>query len=55
MNTWIARKDLMKHHCLMKNFYNNLNIKDIKDLDYRHAIRVFKEFKINNLGNYYDL
>ena len=27
-------------------FYSNLNIKDITDVDYRHAKRVFKEFNI---------
>ena len=35
--------------------YSNINIKDIKDVDYRHAIRVFKELKMKDLGDYYDL
>ena len=38
-----------------KAFYSNLNIEDITDVDYRHANRVFKEFKMNNLGDYHDL
>ena len=38
-----------------KAFYSNLNIKDIIDVDYRHAKRVFKEFNIKNLGEYHDL
>ena len=38
-----------------ETFYSNLNIKDIKDVDYRHVIRAFKEFKMSNLGNYHDL
>ena len=36
-------------------FYSNINIKDITDVDYRHAKRVFKEFNINNLDEYHDL
>ena len=30
-------------------------MEDITDIDYRHAKKVFKEFKMNNLGNYDDL
>ena len=36
-------------------FYSNLKVKDITDVDYRHATRVFKEYKMNNLGEYHDL
>ena len=38
-----------------KAFYINLNIEHITDVDYRHANSMFKEFKMNNLGNYHDL
>ena len=38
-----------------KDFYNNLNMEDISDIDYRHANNVFKVFKLENLGDYYDL
>ena len=38
-----------------KNFYSCLNMENITDMDYRHATRVFKEFKMNNLGYYHDL
>ena len=38
-----------------KAFHSNLNIKDITDVDYRQAKRVFKEFNIKNLGEYRDL
>ena len=38
-----------------KAFYSNLNIEDIKDVDYRHANSVLKKFKMNNLGDYHDL
>ena len=30
-------------------------MEDIRDIDYRHAKKVFKEFKMNNLDNYHDL
>ena len=38
-----------------KDFYSNLNMKYISDIDYRHANNVFKGFKLENLGDYYDL
>ena len=38
-----------------ENFYRNLNMEDISDIDYRHANNVFKVFKLENLGNYHDL
>ena len=33
-----------------KDFYSNLNIKDIKNVDYIHAQKVFKDFNLKNLG-----
>ena len=30
-------------------------MENITDIDYTHVTRVFKEFKMNNLGNYHDL
>ena len=38
-----------------KDFYSNLNMEDINDIDYRHANNVFKRFKLENLGEYHDL
>ena len=38
---------------MKKNFYSHLNMKDITDI--RHAKRVCKDFKTNNLGEYHDL
>ena len=38
-----------------RDFYSHLNMENIIDIDYTHATRVFKEFKRNNLGDYYDL
>ena len=35
--------------------YSNLNMEDITDTDYRHVNKVFKEFKLKNLGEYHDL
>ena len=38
-----------------EDFYSNLNMEDINDIDYRHANNVFKVFKLENLGDYHDL
>ena len=38
-----------------KDFYSCLNMENITDIDYRHATKVFREFKMNNLGDYHDL
>ena len=38
-----------------EDFYSNLNMEDISDIDYRHANNVFKRFKLENLGDYHDL
>ena len=38
-----------------KDFYSNLNMEDISDIDYRHVNNVFKAFKLENLGDYHDL
>ena len=38
-----------------KHFYSRLNIESIIDIDYIHATRAFKEFKMNNLVDYCDL
>ena len=46
MNIWILGKDLMKHY---------LTIENIKDVDHRHAKRVFKSFNNKNFGDYHDL
>ena len=39
----------------MKYFYTRLNMENIRDIDYIHTTRVFKEFKMNNLGDYHNL
>ena len=35
-----------------KDFYSNLNMENIDDIDYRHGN---KRFKLKNLGEYHDL
>ena len=36
-------------------FYSNLKLKNITDVGYRHAKRVYKEFNDKSLGDYHDL
>ena len=38
-----------------EDFYSNLNMEDISDIDYRHANNVFKGFKLENLGDNHDI
>ena len=38
-----------------KDFYSNLNMENIDDIEYRHGNNVFKIFKLKNLGEYHDL
>ena len=38
-----------------EDFYSNLNMEDISDIDYEHANNVFNVFKLENLGDYHDL
>ena len=38
-----------------KEFYSNLNMKDIADVDYMHAKRVSKDFETKSVGEYHDL
>ena len=58
MNTWIVGKDLMKHHCLIKEtfiVYSGLYLEGITDDEYIHAQKVFEKFNIKNVGEYHDL
>ena len=38
-----------------EDFYSNLNMEDIDNIDNRHGNNVFKGFKLENLGDYHDL
>ena len=38
-----------------EDFFSNLNMEGIDDIDYRHGNNVFKGFKLENLGDYHDL
>ena len=38
-----------------KDFYSNLNMENIVDVDYRHGNNVFEIFKLKNLREYHDL
>ena len=38
-----------------ENFYRNLHMEDITDVDHRHAKRVFKSLNNKNLGAYHNL
>ena len=38
-----------------EEFYGNLNMEDITDLNYNHAKKNFKGFEIKSLGGYYNL
>ena len=38
-----------------EDFYSNLNMENIDDIDYRHGNNLFKIFKLESLGDYHDL
>ena len=38
-----------------EEFYSNLNMKEIPEVDYMHRKRVCKDFEIKSLGEYHDL
>ena len=38
-----------------KDFYSNLSMENIEDIDYRHGINVFNKYKLKNLGEYHHL
>ena len=53
MNAWERLNEISLPR--KEDFYSNLNMEDISDIDYRHANNVFKGFKLVNLGDYHDL
>ena len=38
-----------------ESFYSNLTLENISEKDYAHASNIFKQFNVNNLGEYHDL
>ena len=38
-----------------KDFYSNLNMENIEDIDYRHGNNIFNKCKLKNLGEYHGL
>ena len=40
---------------IKEDFYSNINMEDIEDIDYRHGNNVFNKFKLSNLGDYHHL
>ena len=38
-----------------EDFYSNLDMENIDDIDYRHGNNVFKKFELENQGDYHDL
>ena len=57
MNTWLIEKNSKKPYYLKKKkvFFNDLNMENTTDADYTHANRVFKGFKIKDLGENHGL
>ena len=53
MDTWERFDEILLPN--KEDFHSSLNMEDTTDVDYRHAKKVFKEFKMNNLGDYHDL
>ena len=52
MDSWERFDDTLPNK---EDFYSSLNMENIIDVDYEHAKKVFKEFEMNNLGDYHNL
>ena len=56
MNIWIIWERFIETSLPnKKDFYSNLNMENIDDIDYRHGNNVFKSFKLENVGDCHDL
>ena len=64
----LTRKGIYPYECMLswdkfeesqlppiEAFYSNLNMSNIREDNYQHAQKVWKEFRIRNLGEYHDL
>lgn len=57
MSICIVGRNLMNHHCLIRNSFTVIkeeDMEDIADADCKHAKREWKDFKTKNLGEYHD-
>ena len=53
MNIWMIGNETSLPE--LKDFYSHLNMEDITDADYTHSKRIYKNFKVGNLGKYHDI
>ena len=64
----LSRKDVYHYECMdswerfyekslldKEAFYSSLNMEDIRDVDYKHAKRVFKNLNSKHVGDYHHL
>ena len=52
MNSWKRFNEALPN---TGDFYSGLNMEDITDVEYKHAKKVYKKFKINTSGGYHAL
>ena len=55
MNIWTVLKSFLKTNYLIGVNFEFLKVEFISEKDYLHAINVWNLFKINTMGDYYDL
>jgi hypothetical protein len=52
MNTWILLRNFLPS---IDKFYSSLTKEGISQEEFKHAVKVWKYFKIKNLGEWHDL
>ena len=52
MSTWKRLNETLPDK---REFYSSLNMWDITDADHKHAKRIWKDFRIKNVGEHHDL
>ena len=53
MSSWDQFEDIKLPP--IESFYSSLNMSKISESDYKHAQRVWEEFRLRNIGDYHDL
>ena len=48
----IERKIKETHLCRQEDFYSNLSMENMTDVDHKHVKKVWKDFELYNLGEY---